>query len=182
MTDMFDKTLTDVDPNKFSNRIAVDLEDFGSSPVSSQLSRARKGVLTKMAQKRKAPELAVPAQTDRYASLPADMPSMTEDYVGWLQYQKKKWKIQKQAQKRRRQLFGEKRVDATDAIGAIFRKQAELSYMSTWQILQLRETDTPGEIKAYVLIDRKVHQLKVLVPRQLYLNLKQDDLPDVSVE
>ncbi|KAL2356265.1 DNA polymerase epsilon catalytic subunit A [Cryomyces antarcticus] len=164
MTDMFDKTLTDVDPNKFSNRIAVDLEDFGSSPVSSQLSRARKGVLTKMAQKRKAPELAVPAQTDRYASLPADIPSMTEDYVGWLQYQKKKWKIQKQAQKRRRQLFGEKRVDATDAIGAIFRKQAELSYMSTWQILQLRETDTPGEIKAYVLIDRKVHQLKVLVP------------------
>ncbi|KAF2838494.1 DUF1744-domain-containing protein [Patellaria atrata CBS 101060] len=178
MTDMFDKkTLVDIDTNTLGNRVA-DVEDFGSS----QFSKSKKGVVTKMAQKRKAPEPAVPLQTDPYASLPSKMPSITEDYKGWLQYQKKKWKIQKQARIRRRQLFGEKRPDAVDGISSIFRNQAELLYISTWQLLQLRETDTPGEVRAFVLIDKKVHPLKVIVPRQLYLNLKRNDLPDVSID
>ena len=94
----------------------VDFEDFGSSKPTP-LSQAKRGVVTKMTKKRKSPEPAVPAQTDPYASLPAKMPSITEDYKGWLQYQKQKWKIQRQARKRRRQLFGEKQIDSSDAIG-----------------------------------------------------------------
>ncbi|KAJ8605055.1 hypothetical protein MRB53_041528 [Persea americana] len=69
---------------------------------------------------------------------------------------KKKWKIQKAARKRRRQLFGEKRADATDAIGTFFRNQAELLYTTSWQLLDLRETQTPGEVLAFILIDKKV--------------------------
>ena len=181
MTDMFDKkTLVDVDTNTVKNRVA-DLEDFGASKLS-QLSQTKKGVVTKMAQKRKAPEPAVPVQTDPYASLPAKMPSITEDYKGWLRYQKQKWKIQKQARIRRRQLFGEKQTDTSDAIGSYFRSQAELLFISTWQLLQLRETETPGEVRAFVLIDKKIHTLKVIVPRQIYLNLRGDDLPDVSID
>lgn len=181
MTDMFDKkTLADVDTNTLGNRVA-DLEDFGASKFS-QLSQTKKGIVTKMAQKRKAPEPAVPVQTDPYASLPAKMPSITDDYKGWLRYQKQKWKIQKQARIRRRQLFGEKQTDASDAIGSYFRNQAELLFISSWQLLQLRETETPGEVRAFVLIDKKIHTLKVIVPRQIYLNLRGDDLPDVSID
>ncbi|OCK81484.1 DNA polymeras-like protein epsilon [Lepidopterella palustris CBS 459.81] len=181
MTDMFDKkTLADVDTNLLANRV-VDLEDFGSSKLSP-ISQPKRGMVTKMAQKRKAPEPAVPDQTDSFASLPAKMPSITEDYKGWLRYQKQKWKIQRQARKRRRQLFGEKQSDASDAIGSFFRNQAELLYISTWQLLQLRETETPGEVRAFVLIDKKIHSLKVIVPRQIYLNLRGDDLPDVSID
>lgn len=181
MTDMFDKkTLVDVDTNTLGNRVA-DLEDFGASKFS-QLSQTKKGVVTKMAQKRKAPEPAVPVQTDPYASLPAKMPSITEDYKGWLRYQKQKWKIQKQARIRRRQLFGEKQTDTSDAIGSYFRNQAELLFISSWQLLQLRETETPGEVRAFALIDKKIHTLKVIVPRQIYLNLRGDDLPDVSID
>ena len=109
------------------------------------------------------------------------MPSITGDYRGWLQYQKQKWKIQKQARIRRRQLFGDRRAD-TDAIGSLFRNQAELVFISTWQLLQLREGESPGEVKAFVLIDKKIHTLKVVVPRQLYLNLRTDDLPDVTID
>ena len=69
--------------------------------------------------------------------------------------------------KRRRQLFGEKRADANDAIGTFFRNQAETVYTTDWQILQLRDTESPGEVQAFVLIDKKVHQLKVVVPRQI---------------
>ncbi|EON66964.1 DNA polymerase epsilon catalytic subunit A [Coniosporium apollinis CBS 100218] len=179
MTDMFEakKPLDEADVNTLQNR-AIDLEDFGGS----QLQKPKRGVVTKMVQKRKAPEPAVPVAADPFATLPAKMPSITEDYKGWLEYHKKKWRMQKVARKRRRQLFGEKRTDASDAIGSFFRNQAELLYISTWQLLQLRETDTPGEVKAFVLIGKKVHTLKVIVPRQIYLNLRGEDLPDVSVD
>ncbi|KAF2197549.1 DUF1744-domain-containing protein [Delitschia confertaspora ATCC 74209] len=181
MTDMFGKkTLTDADTNVLSNRVATDVEDFGSKS-SLPMAQTKRGVVTKMSQKRKQPEPAVPVQTDPYAALPKVMPSITEDYSSWLMYQKQKWKIQKQARKRRRQLFGEKQVDASDAIGSFFRNQAELLFISTWQLIQLRHTETPGEVKAFVLIDKKIHTLKVIVPRQLYLNLRGEDLPDVEI-
>ncbi|KAF2466844.1 DNA polymeras-like protein epsilon [Lindgomyces ingoldianus] len=181
MTDMFaKKALTDVNTNVLGNRIASDLEDFGSSKLSPN-SQVKKGLITKMVSKRKAPESAVLVQTDPYATLPKIMPSITEDYSSWLQYQKQKWRIQKQARKRRRQLFGEKPVDVSDAIGTLFRNQAELLFISTWQIIQLRLTDTPGEVRAFVLIDKKIHTLKVIVSRQIYLNLRGEDLPDVSI-
>lgn len=180
MTDLFTKQpLADVDVNTLEARKALDLEDFGSSA----LKKAKIAAVTQVhgSQKRKANAKAA-APVNPYDSLPEKMPSITKDYEGWLQYQKQKWKIQKQARERRRQLFGEKRVDATDAIGSFFRNQAELLYISTWQILQLCQTERPGEIRAFVLIDKRIHQLKVIVPRQLFLNLKEDDLPDVTIK
>jgi DNA polymerase epsilon subunit 1 len=183
MTDMFQKQpLKELDANRISGRLNGDMEDFGATPMS----KLKPATAAKIAgsQKRKVrdePAAAVSA-INPYDSLPAVMPSITEDYTGWLKYQKKKWKIQKAARMRRRQLFGEKRQDATDAIGTFFRNQAELLYTTDWQILQLRETDAPGEVRAFVLIDKKVHQLKVIVPRQVYLNLKEDELPDVSID
>ncbi|KAJ4348416.1 DNA polymerase epsilon catalytic subunit [Didymosphaeria variabile] len=181
MTDMFDKALTDADTNVLGNRIAVDLEDFGGSGKISPKSQAKRGMVTKMATKRKEPEPAVPVQTDPYAALPKVMPSITEDYPGWLMYQKQKWKIQRQARKRRRQLFGERTGDAVDGIGGLIRSQNQMVFMSTWQLVQLRPTATPGKVKAFVLIDKKIRSLDINVPRHLYLNLRGEDLPDVSI-
>lgn len=176
MTDMFGKRmLTNLDPNTLSNQV-LDLEDFGS--IKSALKTAAK--LANTIQKRKAHHDSAPAVVDIFASLPAKMPSISDDYPAWLQYQKKKWKIQKQARERRRQLFGEKR-DANDAITSVFRNQVEFLYQSTWQVLQLRATSTPGEIKAFVLIDTKIHTIKIIVPRQLYLNFRSEELPDVDI-
>lgn len=181
MTDLFSKKpLGEIDANSVSRGATGDLEDFGAMPMSKLKPATAAKILS--SQKRKAID-PVPAVSDNpYDNLPKHMPSMMEDYKGWLQYQKKKWKIQKQVRKRRRQLFGEKRGDATDAIGTFFRAQAELVYSSDWQIVQLRETENAGEVRAFVLIDKKMHQLKVIVPRQLFLNLKGEDLPDVSID
>jgi DNA polymerase epsilon subunit 1 len=180
MTDMFAKTpLAELDSN-INNIRSTDLEDFGAMPMSKLKPATAAKIVS--SQKRKTAEPAAQAPANPYDSLPETMPSITEDYRGWLKYQKKKWKIQKAARARRRQLFGEKRADANDAIGTFFRNQAELLYTTDWQIVQLRETETPGEVRAFVLIDKKMHQLKIVVPRQLYLNLKEDDLPDVSID
>ena len=190
MTDLFERRkLSEADLNTLNNRIPHDLEDFGSVTSSAAgvaaAMKMRGGLATKLAstQKRKSPDNASIAQiADPFATLPSKMPSITEDYQGWLHYQKQKWKIQKQVRQRRRQLFGERRVDAGDAISSFFRNQAQSLFTSTWQILELRETEVPGEVRAYVLIGNKVHCLKIIVPRQVFVNFRNGDLPDVSVE
>ena len=179
MTDMFSKQiLVDVDNNTVQNRV-IDLEDFGTLKL---LPRITKGTLAaKQSTKRKHPEPPI-AVANPFASLPAEMPDASADYDSFLQYQKQKWKLQRQARGRRRHLFGERRADTTDAIGSMFRNQAEMLYSSTWQVLHLRMSDVPGEVKAFVLIDDKISTLKVVVPRRLFLNLKDEKLPDIEIE
>ena len=179
MTDLFEKApLSEISANTLDHRLPTDLEDFGST----QLAKAKTGAIPRMVQKRKEPEPPPVPNLDPYASLPAKMPSMTEDYERFLRYQKKKWKIQKQARIRRRQLFGEKNNVVGDTLGGLFRNQAELLFINTWQVLQLRESEMPGQIRAFVLIDKKVHPLMVKVPRVLFLNLRGNELPNVVIE
>lgn len=181
MTDMFEKNpLTEVSTNIMDHRVshAADMEDVTQAVADDRVTSPS----SKTPQKRKLPEGPSNTSLDPYASLPATMPSMYEDYQGFLKYQKQKWKIQRQARIRRRQLFGEKPSSgASNSLSNFFRNQAEMMYISTWQVLQLRETEMPGEVRAFVLIDRKVHALTVKVPRQLLINLKGDTLPDVDV-
>lgn len=181
MTDLFTKQgpLEEMNASRVNARMTGDVEDFGNTAIAKLKKPISAKVVSSQKRKEREPEQQV--SVNPYDALPPVMPNISEDYKGWLKYQKRKWKIQKAARKRRRQLFGGERHDATDAIGTFFRQQAELVYTADWQVLQLRETETPGEVRAFVLIDRKVHQLKILVPRTVWLNLKEDDLPDVDV-
>ncbi|KAF8859269.1 DUF1744-domain-containing protein [Acephala macrosclerotiorum] len=159
-----------------------DMEDFGVKLLKPKAIGAALTQASQKAQKRKSPEPAVAVNTNPFAALPEKMPDPTKDYKGFLEYQKQKWKIQKQARIRRKHLFGETRPGAQSNIGATFRVQAEMTYRSTWQVLQLRGTTSPGVVLAFVLIDSKIHQLKVNVPRQVFLNLKGKELPDIEVD
>ncbi|KAI4239044.1 MAG: hypothetical protein L6R40_005630 [Gallowayella cf. fulva] len=178
MTDLFDKgPLAEIHTNTLEHRLPTEIEDMGST----QLLKAKTGQVSRMVQKRRAPEPAAPPNIDPYTSLPAKMPLMTEDYGGFLRYQKSKWRIQKQQRLRRRQLFGERNNVTADSLGGFFRNQAEHLYMNTWQVLQLRETETPGHIRAFVLIEKKIHPLTIKVPRQLFLNTTGDNLPNIAI-
>jgi len=180
MTDLFEKKpLTELPVNILDHRLpasGADIEDVRGGQFKSA------NPLNATAQKRKLPE-ANPTLVDPFAVLPKEVPAIDHDYPAWLQYQKRKWKIQKQARARRRQLFGERPNAAAgmDSIGGFFRNQAEMLFINTWQILQLREGDSPGAVKAFVLIGRKIHALNIKVPRILYINLKRDELPNVEV-
>ena len=177
MTDLFEKEpLTELSTNTLDHRLPADLEDFGAS----QLSNVKMSQVTRPVQKRKAPGAAT--VIDPYASLPSKMPEPTKDYKGFLEYQKKKWKIQKQQRMRRRQLFGERNNAASAPLRELFDNQAELLMSQTWQVLQIRESDTPGDLRAFILIGNKVHAITVKAPRQVFLNLKDNDLPDVDIE
>lgn len=177
MTDLFSKAPTDE-----IIKSTADMEDFGVKLLKPKAIGAALSQASQKPTKRKSPEPAVAVSTNPYAALPEKMPDPTLDYLGFLEYQKQKWKIQKQARIRRRHLFGETRSNAQSHIGATFRNQAEMMFKSTWQVLQLRGTPSPGVVLAYVLIDSKIHTLKVNVPRQVFLNLKGSELPDIEVD
>jgi DNA polymerase epsilon subunit 1 len=152
-----------------------DIEDALSSqlkPLSTQPVKPGK---------RKADDAALQSRAEQLAATEKDLISAEEDYGGWLQQQKKKWKLQKQARIRRRQLFGERPTAASDSIGNFFRNQAEMMYINTWHLLQLRQGDSAGEVTAFVMIGGRIQSLTIKVPRTLYLNLKGDDLPNVDI-
>lgn len=177
MTDLFEKgPLSEISTNTLDHRIPMDLEDFGGTQMPKSKAQALKA-----STKRKSPEASVQEPLDPFASLPSSMPIPSRDYPGFLKYQKQKWTIQRQARKRRRQLFGERTTTSSD-LGGFFRNQAAMVYTNTWQILQLRESELLGIVQAFVLIDQKIHSLKIKVPRQVYLNLKGKDLPDVMID
>lgn len=172
--------LSNVPTNILDHRLPPpgDIEDM----IANSVLKSKESLPNKTGVKRKSAGVPPSSALDPYATLPSTMPSITEDYEGWVKYQKQKWKIQKQARIRRRQLFGERPTVASDTIGQFFRNQAELLYIDTWQVLQLRETSIPGEVRAYVLIDQKIHPLTIRVQRQLFVNLKGHQLPDVEIE
>jgi DNA polymerase epsilon subunit 1 len=159
-----------------------DMEDYGSKLLKPKSVGAAvaSSQPAPMAQKRKSPE--PPESADPMAALPKVMPSPSDDYPAFLKYQKQKWRIQKQARIRRRQLFGDRRGLVGGNIQQTFMKQAHATYMNTWELLHLKPADSPGVVMAYVLIDARVHTLKIKVPRQVFLNLKSEDLPDVDID
>ncbi|KAL1836329.1 hypothetical protein VTJ49DRAFT_5300 [Mycothermus thermophilus] len=181
LTDLFGPTTKGPLGEIAVNRLG-DVEDIGDllkpKTVSSAISASQQKAPA--AQKRKSPE---PAENqDPFAALPKVMPNPSEDYAAFLEYQKLKWKLQKQARERRRHLFGDRRPAMQSNIQQTFRQQAELTFRSTWQVLQLRATETPGIVLAFVLIDAKVHTVKINVPRQVFLNLKSKELPDIEID
>ncbi|KAK4215556.1 hypothetical protein QBC37DRAFT_121574 [Rhypophila decipiens] len=159
-----------------------DMEDFGGllkpKTVMSAITASQKAG---GAQKRKSPYPA-PETQDPFLSLPKKMPDPSEDYVAFLEYQKLKWKLQKAARARRRHLFGDRRGNAQSNIHQTLRQQAAVTYRNTWQLLELKPTETPGIVTAHVLLDTRIHTLKIKVARQLFLNLRGKKLPPIDME
>lgn len=179
MTDLFEKTLLpDLASDLLKRRFPADPEAYKSSQHPQHISTENAHI----SRKRKALDSSNAVELTPYASLPLEMPSMTGDYAGFLEYQKKKWKIQKHARTRRRQLFGERGNAPSNSLSSLFRNQAELLFINAWQLLELRESVTPGEILAFVLIDGKPHTLTIKVPRQLFLNLSSENIPAVDID
>ena len=104
----------------------------------------------------------------------------TDDYPAWLAFQKKKWRVQRQSRQRRRKILGDKGL--ANGLGGYFRHQSESLFTQKWEIIQLRETDVPGQLKVFVVIDSKIVSVKVNPVRKIYINFKSSDLPNVDIE
>ncbi|SCU99256.1 LAME_0G02454g1_1 [Lachancea meyersii CBS 8951] len=158
----------------------TDIEEaFKEQPLAVANRRVAK-VTSKRSSKRKTADAE---EKEAALVLPSVMPSMTEDYVAWLSYQKIKWKIQDRDRQRRTQLFGDRtRANQRSALGNIMRKHAESYANSTWEILEYKETLEPGVLDVSVLLNGKVHKLKFIIPKSVYINFKSKTLPVRGIE
>ncbi|RDA92716.1 hypothetical protein CP533_1400 [Ophiocordyceps camponoti-saundersi (nom. inval.)] len=176
LTDLFGKAGLFLD----SGPRLDDMEDFGEKllrpkPVSEVVASIQP---PSTVQKRKLAD----ENTTEEEALPKEVPDPSEDYAAFLAYEKKKWKLQKQRRTHRRKLFGERKKTTNSNIQQTFRKQAHETLLKPWQLLHLKETDSPGIVTAHVLIEGRMHRLSVKVPRQVFLNVKSKDLPDVEIK
>ncbi|KAK9328195.1 hypothetical protein V1520DRAFT_346727 [Lipomyces starkeyi] len=163
----------------------VDLEDITTSGAPAAISKVRNPI-AKVISKRKNSQQASTAEEieNGLASLPAVKLSIDEDYPEWLGYMKQKWKMQRQARQRRRHLFGSIPSGHRNNVGEVsgfFRNQAEVTYSKQWQILQVRESEIPGELKCWVMIGGKIQNVKITVPRKLYVDVNSSDISSTGL-
>ncbi|KAJ1982312.1 DNA polymerase epsilon catalytic subunit [Dimargaris xerosporica] len=125
---------------------------------------------------------------------PETVPTHEEDYGGWLQYQKLKWERQRQ---RRAAMRAAARLKAASGpgnttcaarvlqdalpkrVGHSHRGQTLSTFFSPkhqalteapWQLLQVCETDTPGRLKTWIVVNQSLHTVTIDVPRVFYVN------------
>ncbi|CDO92771.1 unnamed protein product [Kluyveromyces dobzhanskii CBS 2104] len=116
-------------------------------------------------------------------TLPSEMPSMLDDYIGWLEYQKIKWKIQHIDRKKREKLFGKSsRASDRSALGNLIRKHVESYADKNWEILQCKPSIDLGVVDVYALINRKVQLLKINIPKSILINFKTETFPCGGIE
>lgn len=123
---------------------------------------------------------------------PEPKPDWQQDYVGWLRVQKRKWAAERQERKRQkvaaarrqaRRPAGGDRDDHGDEgdegaapggaagnLGAYLRQQAKAVSRSTWQVLQVAPTRSPGEYRLWVVADGGLYGVPLRVPRRLVVN------------
>lgn len=160
-----------------------DIEDFGeldsgvSKPKSVKvLSRKRKGA--------KLSAENAEEQERNEAILNGSCPSMLKDYEGFLIYQKAKWTVQAKSRERRKKLFGSNsETSHRSAIGDIVRKQAENVAGSNWEIIEYKlDPSQPGVVKAYLLINNKIHAFNFHIPRRLFASFKSELSPRRGIQ
>ncbi|KAM9886604.1 hypothetical protein OXX79_014089, partial [Metschnikowia pulcherrima] len=114
---------------------------------------------------------------ERHASiLQGKCPSMTEDYAGFLEYQKAKWSLQSRNRNRRKKLFGENSESShRSSVGNMIRKQAENIAGSNWEILEYKfDSANVGTVKVFVLSGGKVYSFSFHIPKQIYATFKAE--------
>lgn len=190
--DKFQQTSLSKFFNKASNeevktKAIKDIEDFGE--VDEGVPKTKLGKVTvKKRKMREAQRLQAEEDEKAVAILNSPCPSMTEDYVSFLQYQKAKWRVQSKNRDRRKKLFGEN-VDSSyrSSVGSMFRRQAENVAGSDWEILEYKKDPmNPGAVKVYVFSGGKIHSFLFHIPKTIYATYKADvffkPIPNCEIE
>ncbi|KAI1296371.1 DNA polymerase epsilon catalytic subunit [Mortierella claussenii] len=160
----------------------MDLEDFGSSGRPNVAPS--RPVVHKMTGKAGKKKSQLMYQQDQQKSiqeqvleleLPDEIPDMLADYHGFLAYQKIKWKRQKLERMQRRALGQSRAKGPAGSLSGFIHKQSTNVLTKLWQIIQIMETDIPGEFRLWVLIDKTLHSIRLSVPRIFYVNSRVED-------
>lgn len=171
------------------SKLVKDIEDFGEIDENG-LEKSKLGKVTvKKRRLREAQKMRVEEEERNAIILGGQCPSMHEDYVGFLKYQKAKWQLQSQNRDRRKRLFGDSAESShRQSVGHMIRKQAESIAGSEWEILEYKMDPTNiGAIRVYVLSRQKIHSFLFHIPKQIYATYKtslsqKKTIPNCEIE
>ena len=101
---------------------------------------------------------------------PVEPPSIYGNYTDWLIYQQGKWRRMLKDRK-------EKGYSERDGTGLVsyFNKRNRSLMNSFWEIIQVVETETPGEFKLWALVDKTLQSFRLRVRRSFYVNCREPD-------
>ncbi|RCH90735.1 DNA polymerase epsilon catalytic subunit, partial [Rhizopus stolonifer] len=171
ITDMFSKT----DKLVIDDRMDIDdIEDLGVSGSSLNGILPKRGTVTK----RKVFDIHAPLPPE---DLKENMPDWNEDYPAWLEFQKRKWKRQRLIRQHNRQAgIQTTGTQNRESVGTFFRKQTGSLATSPWEVLQIVETDIPGEYRMWIMVQDQMFNIRLTVPRIFYLNSNQENPTSVT--
>jgi DNA polymerase epsilon subunit 1 len=176
ITDMFsrtDKSLLDNDSMDVD-----DIEDLNISGTATNGLLPTIATVSKRKRGSKAPtfDIDAPLPTE---DLKENMPDWNVSYSDWLEFQKRKWKRQRLIREHNRQLGDNSQflsnTQTRSGAANFFRKQTGSLVTSIWEVLQIAETDIPGEYRMWVMVQGQMFNIRLTVPRVFYLNCKQEE-------
>jgi len=127
----------------------VDIEDIPS--VSTPLGRKRLTVTEKTFVRERTPEEA--------SELP--LPDAFDDYAAWIKAMRPRWRKKH-----------ESRLGSSGIVPSMF-KSVRVRTNQRWDILQLRQSKTPGRFILWLSIDSEIVSVPIRIPREFYINLKK---------
>lgn len=134
--------------------------------------------------KRKNEAMDAPEIEQEEVALPLQMPPIEGSYVDLLKFHKQKWQQQKRTRERRRQLFGSETSGSSMSSGltGLLMGQVEKAYSKSWHIIQLLSTERAGEVKAIVSVNGKLQNIRLKVPRKIFVNFKAGyNIPEIDI-
>ncbi|CAB0010464.1 unnamed protein product [Nesidiocoris tenuis] len=122
---------------------------------------------------------------------PPKLGTTKKEITEWITYHKKKWAWQKEARgsvnnKKKSRLSNNDRPmpvanprGPSHTLGGFLQKAQHTLLNSTWQIIQIAPTNSPGVMRVWALVGSELHQIRLIVPRIFYVNhrVPKEELP-----
>ena len=175
MTEMFFKGQKKVvqNENTSNNGDVGDIEDVGGrKPLG--LKNVSVSNMTKRKASDDKPDK--PDISKSWREVLGDPPKRSDGLKQWIQFQKKKWKFQlmqrREGNSNKRHKHGGGVTRNPVTLGGFLQKTRKTLMDTPWQIIQIAETGSPGLYRIWALVGPDLHCIKLVVPRQFYVNQK----------
>ncbi|XP_064211685.1 DNA polymerase epsilon catalytic subunit 1 isoform X2 [Tribolium castaneum] len=158
-----------------------DIEDFGGTS-----STDKRPIVTTIKRKRDSDKESGFTEEDlsktwrEVMGNPPPYGTTKEEHLAWITFQKRKWLFQamQRAQgtrnrKKAKSSASVLRSTVTGTLSGFLQKAQKTLLTVPWQVIQVAPTPVAGEYKLWALILNELHQIKLVVPRIFYANLKE---------
>ncbi|KAL9936385.1 hypothetical protein V8E36_004453, partial [Tilletia maclaganii] len=102
------------------------------------------------------------------------------DYSGWVAVVKRRWKKRlADRQEEVRRLGGSMQKVGKGRMATMISRRTASIASANWDIVQITPGSRPGEFRFWVMIDEQMQSLRLVVPREFYINFKSQPKPGV---